>query len=164
MKTSTTTTYILKGVRKVKRHSKNKKVQNATSGVYKGIKFRSKLELFTYKKLEEAGISALYEKKKFVLQEGFDFEAPSIEPSTRKATKGQFLDNTYRVRDITYTPDFVDPNGKWIIEVKGFANDVFPMKWKMFKNHLQQLGNPPTLYLPKNQGQVLKTIELIKQL
>jgi hypothetical protein len=27
-----------------------------------------------------------------------------------------------------------------------------------------QLEDPPVLYLPKNQGQVLKTIELIKEL
>ncbi len=138
----------------------NKKVRNATSKVYKGIKFRSKLELFTYKKLEEASIKSLYEKKKYVLQEGFHYSQQCYEPHK---TKG-YVDNTYKVRDITYTPDFVDPNGKWIIEVKGFANDVFPVKWKMFKNHLMQLEDPPVLYLPKNQGQVLKTIELIKEL
>ena len=146
------------------KQSKNKKVRNAVSKVYKGIKFRSKLELFTYKKLEEAGIKALYEKKKFVLMEGFRFEQESIEPSNKRATKGEYINNADKVRDITYTPDFVDPNGKWIIEVKGFANDVFPLKWKLFKNYLQQQGDPPVLYLPKNQGQVLKTIELINQL
>ena len=138
----------------------NKKVRNATSKVYKGIKFRSKLELFTYKKLEEAKVKCLYEKKKYVLQEGFHYSQQCYEPHK---TKG-YVDNTYKVRDITYTPDFVDPNGKWIIEVKGFANDVFPVKWKIFKNHLMQLEDPPVLYLPKNQGQVLKTIELIKEL
>ena len=142
----------------------NKKVRNAVSKVYKGIKFRSKLELFTYKKLEEAGIKSLYEERKFVLMEGFRFEQDSIEPSNKRATKGEYINHADKVRDITYTPDFVDPNGKWIIEVKGFANDVFPLKWKLFKKHLQQIGNPPILYLPKNQGQVLKTIELIKTL
>tara|TARA_R110002051_G_scaffold269943_1_gene330232 strand:- start:5303 stop:5761 length:459 start_codon:yes stop_codon:yes gene_type:complete len=142
----------------------NKKVRNATSKVYKGIKFRSKLELFTYKKLEEAGIKSLYEERKFVLMEGFRFEQDSIEPSNKRATKGEYINNSDKVRDITYTPDFVDPNGKWIIEVKGFANDVFPLKWKLFKNYLQKLGDPPVLYLPKNQKQVLETIELINQL
>ena len=142
------------------RKPKNKKVRNATAKVYKGIKFRSKLELFTYKKLEDAEIKSLYEKKKYVLQEGFHYSAECHEPHK---TKG-YVNNEYKVRDITYTPDFVDPNGKWIIEVKGFANDVFPLKWKMFKKHLMQLENPPVLYLPKNQGQVLQTIELINQL
>lgn len=143
----------------------NKKVLNATAKVYKGIKFRSKLEVFTYIKLEEAGIKALYEEKKYVLMKGFTFDSISIEPSTRKATRGHFIPNPYKVRDITYTPDFVDPNGKWIMEVKGFANDTFPLKWKMFKNHLQESGDEiPVLYLPKNQGQVLKTIDMIKEL
>lgn len=142
------------------RKPKNKKVRNATSKVYKGIKFRSKLELFTYMKLEDAGIKSLYEKNKYILQEGFRYEAECYEPHK---TKG-YVDNTAKVRDITYTPDFVDPNGKWIIEVKGYANDVFPIKWKMFKNYLMQLEDPPVLYLPKNQGQVLQTIELIKNL
>ena len=76
-----------------------------------------------------------------------------------------YINNTMKVRAITYTPDFIDPNGKWIIEVKGFANDVFPLKWKLFKNYLNQNSVPvPTLYLPKNQTQVKKTIELIKNL
>jgi len=143
----------------------NKKVRNATAKVYKGIKFRSKLELFSYIKLEEAGIKALYEETRFTLMEGFIFDSSSIEPSTRALTKGQFIDNTYKIRNITYTPDFVDPNGKWIIEVKGFANDVFPLKWKLIKKHLQDSGEDiPILYLPKNQGQVLKVIDMIKAL
>ena len=142
-----------------KKRSSNKKVRNATAKVYKGIKFRSKLELFTYKKLEEADIKALYEKKKYVLQEGFRYPSEVYEPHK---TKG-YVSTTAKIRDITYTPDFVDPNGKWIIEVKGFANDVFPVKWKMFKDYLMQQANPPMLFLPKNQKQVLQTIELIKQ-
>lgn len=97
--------------------------------------------------------------------EGFEFDSDSIEPSTRSITRGQFMNNTFKVRNITYTPDFVDPNGQWIIEVKGYANDTFPLKWKLFKNHLQELGGDiPILYLPKNQGHVLKTIEMIKEL
>ena len=142
------------------RKPQNKKVRNATAKVYKGIKFRSKLELFTYRKLEDAGIDALYEKKKYVLQEGFRYSATVYEPHK---TKG-YIPTTTKIRDITYTPDFVDPHGRWIIEVKGFANDVFPMKWKMFKNYLMQPDDPPVLFLPRNQKQVLETIELIKEL
>ena len=142
------------------RKPQNKKVRNATAKVYKGIKFRSKLELFTYRKLEDAGIDALYEKKKYVLQEGFRYSATVYEPHK---TKG-YIPTTTKIRDITYTPDFVDPHGRWIIEVKGFANDVFPVKWKMFKNYLMQQDDPPVLFLPKNQKQVLETIELIKEL
>ena len=66
------------------RKPQNKKVRNATAKVYKGIKFRSKLELFTYRKLEDAGIDALYEKKKYVLQEGFRYSATVYEPHKTK--------------------------------------------------------------------------------
>ena len=142
-----------------RKRAKNKKVRNATTKVYKGIKFRSKLELFTYVKLEEAGIAALYEKKKYVLMEGFRFESDAIECNSKR----EFVKNETKIRDITYTPDFVDPNELWIIEVKGFANDVFPIKWKMFKKHLQDKGNAPMLFLPRNQKQVLETIEMIKE-
>ena len=142
------------------RRKTNKKVRNATSKEYKGIKFRSKLELFTYKKLEAAKIKSLYEEVKFELQEGFYFTNGSIEPNTKK----EFVDNVKKVRSITYTPDFVDPEGKWIIEVKGFANDVFPVKWKIFKKHLLDNGLEYKLFLPKNQKQVLETIELIKEM
>jgi hypothetical protein len=142
------------------KRSVNKKVRNATAKVYKGIKFRSKLELFAYVKLEEAGIAALYEKKKYVLMEGFRFESKSIESNSKK----EYVENITKVRDITYTPDFVDPNNEWVIEVKGFANDVFPVKWKLFKKHLQELGeDTPMLFLPRNQKQVLETIEILKK-
>ena len=145
--------------RKVKAKA-NKKVRNAISSVYKGIKFRSKLELFTYQQLEQAGIKSLYEQKKFVSMEGFRFPNRTVEPHK---TKG-YIDTTVKIRDITYTPDFVDPNDKWIIEVKGFANDVFPLKWKLFKNHLMENSLGYVLFLPKNRKQVLETIQLIKGL
>ena len=156
----TTIAYISRAVKRRTRKPQNKKVRNATAKVYKGIKFRSQLELFTYRKLEDADIDALYEKKKYVLQEGFRYSATVYEPHK---TKG-YIPTTTKIRDITYTPDFVDPHGRWIIEVKGFANDVFPLKWKMFKNYLMQQDDPPVLFLPRNQKQVLETIELIKEL
>ena len=149
-----------KHIMPTRRRKANKKVRNATAKVYKGIHFRSKLELFTYLKLEEAEIPVLYEKRKFELLEGFHFPHTSMEPNTHK----EYVDNTTKVRSITYTPDFVDPNGKWIIEVKGFANDVFPLKWKLFKQYIMQNKLEYKLYLPKNQKQVLETIELIKEL
>lgn len=41
------------------------KVKNATPNIYDGIKFRSKLETYTYKKLKEANIEAGYESTHF---------------------------------------------------------------------------------------------------
>ena len=92
--------------------------------------------------------------------EGFRFESESIESNSKK----ELGDNIVKFRDITFTPDFVDPINQWIIEVKGFANDVFPVKWKLFKKHLQELGeDTPMLFLPRNQKQVLETVEILKK-
>ena len=142
-----------------RRYRSRSKVKNAKKSSYKGLDFKSNLELHCYKKLEAAKIDVKYEEETFTIFQALVYPLACYEGTAKKLyNKGS------KIRPITYTPDFVDPNGKWIIEVKGFANDVFPLKWKMFKNHLMQLGNPPVLYLPKNQGQVLQTIELIKQL
>ena len=47
-----------------KRRSRNKKVRNATANTYKGIKFRSKLERFTYQYLTSCKVPFEYEKVK----------------------------------------------------------------------------------------------------
>ena len=70
----------------------------------------------------------------------------------------------HKVRDITYTPDFIDPEGKWIIECKGFANERFPLKWKMFMKLLMEQDDPPVLFMPRNQKQILQTVEMILEL
>ena len=54
----------------------NKKVKNATSLEYDGIKFRSKLEVTIYKTLKEEGLIPLYEYTKCILQEGFRLSKP----------------------------------------------------------------------------------------
>ena len=146
-------------MRKVKRSRSKGKIKNATKCVYKGIKFRSKLELFTYKQLEAAGIKSMYEENTYTLLPGFYLEMDSYEPS-----KQGYKNNTKKIRAVTYTPDFVDPNNKWIIEVKGYSNDVFPIKWKLFKMYILENEMECTLFLPKNQKQVKETVELIKKL
>ena len=47
--------------------SKNKKISNATELEYEGIKFRSKLEVYCYKRLKEEGLSFKYEMYLFSL-------------------------------------------------------------------------------------------------
>jgi hypothetical protein len=130
-----------------------------------GIKFKSMLEVFTYKKLKEAYISLEYEQTTFRLMEGFYYPAMCIE--SRKGPEFEDKNGT-KVRDITYTPDFIgrDESGKilWVIECKGFANDRFPNTWKNFKKHLIETGQVCPLFLPKNQKQVLQVIEIIKSL
>ena len=87
-----------------KKTSTNKKVRNATPLTYDGIKFRSKLEVYTYKQLKLHKIEADYEQLKFSLQDSFRYKDELV-------------------RAIGYTPDFV--GDEFIIECKGFPNESF---------------------------------------
>lgn len=109
------------------------KVRNATPNIYNGIKFRSKLETYTYKKLKEAGIDAEYESTHFELIPKFEY-------------------NGEKVRAMTYLPDFVGKN--FIIECKGLVTDSFPLRWKIFKYYLKQENKDYKLFLVRNQKQV----------
>lgn len=151
--------------------SNNKKIRNAKAmQLPDGTKFRSKLELFTYQKLLEYGIKDFdYEKEKFILQEAFEYPNESIEAFEKKENKikvKKFENVDHKIRSMSYLPDFtkIDPVTKkgWVLEVKGFNNDSFPLKWKLFKKHLINNGYDVTLYKPNNQGNVIKCIELIK--
>ena len=138
---------------------KKGKIQSKRTEV-DGIKFRSKLEAFTYRKLKEAGIKQEYESEKYVLLEGFYYTSDAYQQSTT----GYRNRGEEKVRAITYTPDFLCPKRDWIIECKGYANDRFPLKWKMFKKLLMETNPDCKLFVPKNQKQVLETIEIIKNL
>lgn len=99
----------------MKRQKKKKegKVRNATPTEYDGIKFRSKLEMYTYKKLREARINADYEQHRFELLPAF------------VALSGK------KYRAMTYLPDFVGKD--FIIECKGYGNDAWPLRKKLFE-------------------------------
>lgn len=137
------------------------KYRNVNKKEVDGIKFRSNLEAHCYRALQAAGIPADYEKHKYVLMEGFHYPNVRLEDNGKSGYRDK---QTFKVRDITYTPDFVDPNGKWVIECKGFANERFPLKWKMFMELLKKGKNPPALYVPRNQKQNLETIQAILEL
>jgi hypothetical protein len=64
------------------------------------------------------------------------------------------------VRAITYLPDFVG-NG-FVIECKGFPNDAWANREKLFKYYLS-LNEPDTkFYLVKNKKQVDELINKLK--
>lgn len=140
---------------------KNIKVQNATPMEKDGIHFKSKLELYCYQRLKEAGISADYEVHRFNLLDKFEYGGESFESHKIKGVK-DFVAVSKNVRAITYTPDFVNLDKGFIIEVKGYANDVFPIKWKLFKSIMSK--KKMTLFLPSTQKQVRDTIEIIKSM
>lgn len=127
---------------KLFKRSINKKIKNATPLKFDGIQYRSKLEAYCARKLKENKINVEYEGYKFTLIPAFEY-------------------NGEKVRPCTYTPDFVNKNEKFIIEIKGFSNDVFPIKWKMFKYLLKTTNENFDLYLLKNQKEVKIAIEHI---
>ena len=128
----------------VRRKSTKKqgKVKNATPNEYDGIKFRSKLETYTYKKLKEAKIKADYEKHRFELLPAFTFGEKKYRP-------------------MTYLPDFVGDG--FIIECKGFGNELFPMRWKLFKRYLMLNNLDYDLYICKNKKEINDLIYDIKR-
>ena len=123
--------------------SQNKKIKNATPIEADGIKFRSKLELYTYKKLKEANIMTDYEQHRYELLPAFVFHGK-------------------KVRAMTYLPDFVGKG--FIIECKGFANDAFPLRKKLFEFWLS-VHEPETQYhVVRTQKEVDQLVETLKSL
>lgn len=120
----------------------NKKIKNATKCVYEGITFDSKLELFAYKLLKNSNIEFEL-KKEFILQEKFKYNNESI-------------------REIKSIPDFYLPNHNCIIDTKGFANDVSPLKYKMLKYSFFKQNLSIRIYICKNQKEVEDTILKLK--
>lgn len=142
----------------------NKKVRNATILEYEGIIFKSKLELYCYKKLQELPIYFTYNSIRFNLLESFVFNNVSYELIRRKNYK-KFEPTKSLVKGITYMPDFIGnyANGKmFIIETKGNPNDAFPLRWKLFKYYLTQNNIEADLYMPRNQKHIEEVVEIIK--
>ena len=61
---------------------------------------------------------------------------------------------------MTYLPDFVGKD--FIIECKGFGNDAFPLRWKIFKYVLFQQKSNYKLYLVRNKQEVDQVISTLK--
>lgn len=142
----------------------NKKVKNATSLEYDGIKFRSKLEVTIYKTLKEEGLNPLYEHTKCILQEGFRLSKPywckGISYSNKQG-------ENKKVIAITYTPDFTVKYKDCVlfIESKGFQNETFPLKRKLFLKYLEQIPNAYFIevYSKKDLVESLKQFEQYEQ-
>jgi len=125
---------------------------------YDGINFASGLERYMYMALKKAKIKAVYEGQVYTLLEGFEFPVACYE---RQANgKGDFKNRgNKKILPIKYTPDFIGED--FIIECKGRANESFPMRWKLFKNHVAEHYPNHTLYKPQNHSECDKVIELI---
>ena len=143
--------------------AENKKIIGATIVDYKGMQFRSKLELRIFKACEELKLNPLHEPKKFVLWEGFKPTVPFYIKS--KSTRQLTLEQKKQI-DITYTPDIIFelPNYYVIVEVKpSFCNDVYPYKRKMFRRFLEDYSKGWSKQIVFAQiGSVKEVKELLK--
>jgi len=143
----------------MKRKYSRSKVKNAKKSTYKGLEFKSNLELHCYKQLKTSNIDVEYEGTTFTI-----FPAMVYPLACYEGTPKKLYNKGSKIRPITYTPDFVDPNGKFIIETKGYANESFPLRWKLFKKHLKDNNKQYVLFMPRNKKQVDEVVELITQL
>lgn len=142
-----------------KRYSKKRGPVTSKKASADGITFASNLEKYMYLALKKAKIHALYEGETFELVGAFEFPFESFERQSNGKGELQNRGNK-KVLNIKYTPDFIGKN--FIIEVKGRANESFPMRWKLFKKYIAEHKLPPfTLYKPQNQSECDRVVELI---
>lgn len=125
------------------KRSKNQKVKNATPNIYNGIKFRSKLETYTYQKLEESKINVEYETHRYELLPAFTFG-----------------DKKYR--PMTYLPDFVGDN--FVIECKGFPNEAWPLREKLFNYYLYSHEPNTKFYVVHTKKEVDELVDKLKKI
>ena len=128
-------------MRKQTKKKNEGRVKNATPNIVDGIKFRSKLESYTYKKLKEANIYAEYEQHRYELLPAFEFSGKKIHA-------------------ITYLPDFVGYD--FIIECKGFPNEAWPLREKLFKYYMNRFLPNHRFYLVHTQKEVDAMIDELK--
>lgn len=113
----------------------NRKVRNASKFEYNGITFKSKFEVTVYKTLVEKYKDVRYEKHTIVLVKPFTPTVPFYKHDARRG----FKQDKATVRPITYTPDFVVVKNRdlLVFEAKGFPNDIYPVKRKLFRAYLE---------------------------
>jgi very-short-patch-repair endonuclease len=126
-------------------------------------KFASAIEKYCSDKLREAGIEFTYEGTEFKLMESFRFEHKYFKMTNKKKLMSDRSNSVQQ--PIRYTPDFVCKNHTWIIETKGYlpSHHDFPMRWKLFLNHIMNNNLGYDVYLAKNKQQVDQAItEILK--
>lgn len=112
----------------------NRKVKNATKVQSDGQVFDSKLEAYMYEQLRSNNIGFEL-KKKFVLQEGFQYNGEAI-------------------RAITIIPDFWFPDRCLVVDTKGFQTDVSAVRFKLLKKHLSERYENSEVVLLKNKKEI----------
>lgn len=152
--------------------STNKKIKNAKVCIYEGIRFKSDLEVESYKILKAEGFRPEYEQYSFHLWKGKKFSIPCYDMhKDRKSHRNVWGINSYKPVDIRYKPDFVffiqqdfDIRTMIVIECKGYANDRWPYVKKLFLRYLEDNVPESIFFEVHNQKQLKQAIEVIKSI
>lgn len=131
---------------------------------FKGVDYKSPLEMKMAMLLTQAELDFEYEPENFHVMEGFNFPFDCYERQSNG--KGEFKNRGLKkILPTKYTPDFIGDG--FIIETKGYANEAFPLRWKLFKKLLtdseQYTPENLTVYKPQTLAECEETINLIKQ-
>lgn len=148
----------------------NKKVINATACHYDGIDFDSELEKKSYILLQQEGLNPQYTPRSFNVFEGKKFSVPFYSVFYDKKLKRKVWGrNRYKVRNIEYTPDFIlyvtDASGTEVmvvIEVKGYPNETYRYRKKLFQLLLEEKYPNSVFFETHNLKQLKTAIEIIK--
>lgn len=138
----------------------NKKVKNATPTKFNNIQFKSILEKNCYVVLKQANLTVEYESETFVLILG----KRVIKPYIHYKSGIPIIEENAKLRDIGWTPDFIVTNekgNKFVVESKGQINDIFPLKLKIFRHHLDELDYK-AIIIVNSKKDCVKAVEYIK--
>lgn len=154
---------------------KKGKVCNVKATTVDGINFRSTAEAYCYRALKAENFTALYEPASMEL-------LPALQPKNikvylqsthkRKGKKETVLElRTRPFNSIGYTPDFLIEFDDTIVfvEVKGFPNDAYPLRFKLFMKYLNHVAEqrPEKHFMffePHNHSQIDKMVQILKEL
>ena len=146
-------------IKKKKTKRKGRKVVQAKKVKIDGIEFQSTLEGTMYKLLKEAGIKNTYEGQSYNTFKPFVLEEECWERAMKKSPA---MIDRRKVSKVSYTPDFIGENEEWFIEVKGRANESFPLRWKLFKDMVSKWERPPLIFKPTKKADCEQVIEILK--
>ena len=124
-------------------------------------RYASSIEKYCADQLKEYGLAFDYEEETFELVDSFRFPNKYFKMTSKRKDMADRSGSV--VLPITYTPDFVGRDHRWIIETKGYlpSHHDFPMRWKLFLRHLVGQDSNCIVFLAKNSGQVDQAIQEI---
>ena len=138
----------------------NRKIINATFVEVDGIQMKSKIERTIYLALKEMGITPQYEGETFIY---WNERRPKT-PFYDRNSKRELRLNMKKLISVKYTPDFIFmfDGVKVLIEVKGWENDAFPLRKKLFRGYLDTLPYPVVYAEIFTRKQLLEFMEVLR--